>query len=165
MRDFRATCLNTAKLHACPVVSVPLGLAYGYCRETGEILIPRLSLDRLGQILLGGQRVGLRDIIRHEMAHALANCHPRLVRTRAFRRAFGAHHDAEWQDPPQFDPDGFLTEYACSAPYEDFAETVMVFTRHRGKVARYRHRKGLARKLAFVAGLPRRGRRLEIDFA
>ncbi|RMH05600.1 MAG: hypothetical protein D6702_00005 [Planctomycetota bacterium] len=165
VRDFRACGLNTASLQECQVVAIPFGSAYGYCRETGQILIPCVSLDRIWARITGGQRCTLRDIIRHEMGHALAACHTQLVQNCDFHRAFGAPHDTDRNEEPLFDWDEYLTEYACESPGEDFAETVMVYTRHRGRIDRYRHLRGVARKLAFIATLPRRIRRLGIELA
>lgn len=42
---------------------------------------------------------------------------------------FRAGEDDAWDEPPAFDPDAFVSEYAATAPKEDFAETFMVVLR------------------------------------
>jgi len=122
-----------SSLSEVEVFLVPWGTAHGwqFYRDTGEIHIPSVSLSRL-QDLWNGNYTSLRDILRHEYAHAVADTHRGLIRSRQFREAFGAAHDSkiEWE----FDPLFHVTEYAASCPMEDFAETFMCFLRHRGRL-------------------------------
>lgn len=168
--DFRAVGLNTSDLHGCEVVCVPFGWHWGWAWDTGEIEIPRLALPRLAQLFLPEvEAVSLRDIIRHEMAHALAFCHPHLVRRGGvFVRTFGGSHDLdEWPEgkEPEYDRDNFVSEYATTSPCEDFAETVMVYTRHQGRMGRYRKRAGLWKKLLYVMAIAQQIRTERIPLA
>ena len=43
-----------------------------------------------------------------------------------------------------------ITDYATKSPAEDFADTVMVYTRHRGRVERYAGRDGVMEGFEFV---------------
>jgi len=116
---------------------VLFGSAYGWhwYGSTGEIHIPRVSLSRLSHLWNGGY-TSLRDVLRHEFAHAIADTHRGLLRSSYFSDAFGAAHhwDFEWE----YDPEHHISEYAASAPAEDFAETFMLYLRHNGVLpARY----------------------------
>jgi hypothetical protein len=97
--------------------------AYG-C-DPGHIYIPKWVLKPDAR----QNRGSLRDVLRHEFAHALAFHHPGLIRRpRAFLAAFEARYDEAWTEPPT-DPVDFVTEYAMTGPDEDFAETFMVWLR------------------------------------
>jgi hypothetical protein len=157
--DFRACGLYTAAMDRVPVRLTLAGSAYGWCLHDGSrIDIPALSLARLGE-LFGRPRVALADVVRHELAHALAFLHPELVAGRRFAQVFGGHHDDEWDAPPRYRRAHFVSEYATSSPCEDFAETVMVYTRHRGRVRSYARRPGVHRAFEYVTALGRRLRR------
>ncbi len=149
--DFRACGLYTDALHEVPVFLVPVGVAYGWCSATSEICIPAVSLMRLGEIWW--PRVALRDVVRHEMAHALANLYEDVVDTHGFSKVFGGGYWHTWARPPVFDPSTFVSPYATKSPAEDFAESIMVVTKYRGLVERYAKRHGVMRKLRFVQGL------------
>ncbi len=116
---------------------VPVGLAHGWqwYGGTGEINIPCVSLSRLSHLWTGGY-TSLRDVLRHEFAHAIADTHRGLFRSAFFSDSFGAAHhwDFEWE----YDPEHHVSEYAATAPAEDFAETFMLYLRH-GGVLRARH--------------------------
>lgn len=109
----------------------------------GVIYIPRNCPARAhvpGQTIL--------DTMRHEFAHAWAAHDPVFFRKRWFRAAFGDGYFDEW-DPPTFDRSSFASNYACTRPREDFAETFMLFLRSRS-LARFRTRPGLYAKLRAV---------------
>jgi hypothetical protein len=84
------------------------------------------------------------------LAHALAAVHLDVVDGPRFEDVFGAGYDDEWDERPEFDPQLFITDYATKSPAEDFAETVMVYTRHRGQVARYARRDGVMEGFEYV---------------
>jgi hypothetical protein len=63
---------------------------------------------------------------------------------------FGARYNDECEQRPEFDPELFITEYATKSPAGDFAEMVMVYTRHRGRVERYAGREGVMEGFEFV---------------
>lgn len=92
----------------------------------------------------------LVDVLRHEYGHAWAWLDAEHVDGPWFRDAFGARYADEWDDAPEFDAVEFISEYATTAPYEDFAETFMVFVRCRRSLERFRRRPGVYRKLKAV---------------
>lgn len=109
----------------------------------GVIYIPRNCPARAhvpGETIL--------DTMRHEFAHAWAAHDPSFFRKRWFRAAFGHGYFDEW-DPPSFDRSSFASNYACTRPREDFAETFMIFLRSRS-LARFHTRPGLYAKLRAV---------------
>ncbi len=152
--DFYTCGLYATSLNEVPVRLTHWGDAYGYCTDTGEIEIPAWSWSRLREERDGGA-CSLEDVVRHELAHALAHRHMPLVDTPAFAETFGAAYWDEWADEVDFDPREYVTAYATSAPCEDFAETVMVFARLRGRVSRYASRRGVMRGFRYVAALAR----------
>lgn len=73
------------------VYLVSFGSAYGwqYYGSSGDIHIPCVSAVRLGDLLFGRACTSLRDVLRHEYAHAVADLHRGLIRSRRFTEAFG----------------------------------------------------------------------------
>lgn len=93
----------------------------------------------------------LVDVIRHEFGHAWAWRDPAFFRKPWFRQAFGAAYTEErWEEPDEFDPDLYVSEYACQQAKEDFAETFMVYLRHRRNLSRFKARAGVMAKLRAV---------------
>ena len=138
-----------AHIQAVATYLVPLGVAYGwhYYGSTGDINIPRVSFSRLSHLWRGGY-TSLRDVLRHEFAHAVADTHRGLFRSAFFSDSFGAAHhwDFEWE----YDPEHHVSEYAATAPAEDFAETFMLYVRYGGTLPP-RHATGpLRRKWKFI---------------
>ncbi len=137
--------------------------AYGYYEPDGPgvILLSRVTLARRGEYLGRSPWTSVRDVLRHEYAHALVHHHPACVAAPVFPRVFGALVDAPGPVGP-WHPDLHATPYAATSAGEDFAETVMVYLRGAPPV-----RQGatvLRRKLGYVAGIgarapARRGRR------
>ncbi len=119
------------RVQAVDTYLVPLGFAHGWqwYGSTGDISIPCVSFSRLSHIWRGGY-TSLRDVLRHEFAHAIADTHRGLFRSTFFSDSFdAAHHwDFEWE----YDPEHHVSEYAATAPAEDFAETFMLYLRHNG---------------------------------
>jgi hypothetical protein len=91
----------------------------------------------------------LRDTVRHEFGHAWAWYDREFFEKPWFARAFGAEYADGWEQPA-FDRADFVSEYACTAPKEDFAETFMVFLRARRSLHRYEGRAGVYAKLRAV---------------
>lgn len=111
--------------------------AYGYHNFGGDgaICIPWISLSKLLDLYRGKQN-SLRDVLRHEYGHAVADTHRGLIRSRKFSLTFGASHDSD--DKWEFDPYFHVTEYAAKSASEDFAEVFYLFVKHKGKLpARY----------------------------
>lgn len=151
-RDFKSCGLYTRALERVPVRLTGAGEAYGYFSERGEIEIPAWSWSRLCEQHLG-RACSLEDVVRHELAHALADQHMHLIDTPRFADVFGAAYWDEWLEDVRFDPVHYVTEYATTAPCEDYAETVMVYARHRGRVSRFAARRGVMRAFRWVADL------------
>lgn len=133
---------------------VIFGFAYGWqwYGSTGEINIPRVSLSRLFHIWNGGY-TSLRDVLRHEFAHAIADTHRGLFRSSYFSEAFGAAH--HWDFGWEHDPEHHVSEYAATAPAEDFAETFMFFLRHNGVLPPRLKTAAIMRKWRFIQRLSR----------
>ena len=144
---------------------VPFSLrCYGWQSygSTGDINIPRVSLARVGDKVLRRPRIALRDILRHEWAHALADTHRGLIRSQRFSSTFGASHDrmnavADWN------PRHHVSKYAATNPGEDFAEVFMLWVKHGGRIpSRYCDTEGVQQRWRFVdelAGAVRAGKR------
>jgi hypothetical protein len=140
------------RLAAIPVSLVPCSRYYGWQAygTTGEIGIPAVSVCRIRD-WWRGDYVSLRDVLRHEYAHAIAHVWPGLIRSRRFKAAFGASHKSEISTP--FDPDLHISEYAATSPSEDFAETFMYFLRDKGCLRPWNNTPVLRRKWRFIQQL------------
>lgn len=114
--------------------------------HAGNIYIPQWGLSHGPW---GQDRGSLRDIIRHEYAHALAWHHPAMIRqSRRFAAAFGGRYD---DAKPVVGPDAaFVSEYARTCPKEDFAETFMVYVRRMGQRPDWLQHRRLNRKWAYI---------------
>jgi len=132
------------------------GMAYGYqmYNGSGEILIPAISLARLGEKLMKQKRVALRDILRHEFAHAYAHTHPEKVNKQTFERVFGGPHTLDTRLAQDFDPSRHVSEYAATMPMEDFAEVFMLYVKHKGLLPATLDTPAIRKKWNFVAALP-----------
>lgn len=139
-------------LQKVDVFLVPFGKAYGwqYYGTTGEIHIPAISFSKLKDVW-NGNYTSLRDVLRHEYGHAVADTHRGLMRSLQFTRAFGASQGAsiEWE----FDPEFHVSEYAATSPLEDFAETFMFFLRHGGKLPSSLRTPAIQAKWTFIRKL------------
>lgn len=139
-------------IQAVDVYLVTFGSAYGwhYYGTSGDIHIPAISFSKLTAVF-GHPYTSLRDILRHEYAHAVADTHRGLFRSSRFSDAFGASHDSsiEWE----FDPSFHLTEYAATSPSEDFAETFMFYVRYGGVLPLRLRTAAINRKWAFIRRL------------
>lgn len=142
--------LWNARLAKVDVYLTWFGTAYGWqlYRGSGHIGIPALSLSRVNEMIFGGARMTLRDLLRHEYGHAVADTNRGLIRSRLFADAFGTPHDSEI--PSDHSEVEHVTEYAATNSSEDFAEVFMFYLKHGGKIpTRYKTRK-IERKWQFV---------------
>ena len=156
--NYAVTCeldahgLFDERVQAIDTHLVVFGTAYGWhwYGSTGDINIPRVSLARLSHIFKGGY-TSLRDVLRHEFAHAIADTHRGLLRSAFFSDSFGAAHhwDFEWE----YDPEHHVSEYAATAPAEDFAETFMLYLRHGGALPAGHASTSIKRKWRFIKRL------------
>ena len=96
------------------------------------------------------------DVIRHEFGHALADRFRKLFRGAIFKEAFGGGYGEkkvfdgyEWER-------GCVSAYAATSTREDFAETFMLYMKHKGKLpARYRGKRAVEKKWKAVARIIR----------
>ena len=148
----------------------PLGLfsartlfnsAYGFfdpSSRSGAINIPSISLSTRGDLLAARAYVSLRDILRHEFAHAIEHHHRGLIHTSRFEDAFGSAHDDH--EEVEFDPATLVSEYAATCVgQEDFAETFMMFVKHGGELPPRFDTRTIRRKWRFIADLGKAVRR------
>jgi hypothetical protein len=131
--ELEALGFYDALVQGIDVYLVPFGLAYGwqFYGTTGVISIPAVSFSRLWE-LMGGVYTSLRDVLRHEYGHAIADTHRGLLRSRRFADAFGSHHT--WDFAWEYDPCFHVTVYAATSPAEDFAEVFMQYLKYGGKI-------------------------------
>ena len=87
---------------------------------------------------------GRRD--PHEYAHALEDVRWREFTGRAFHRAYGT--------PYEYHPELYVSRYAAKNSSEDFAETFMLYLKHRGRLPkRFRSSKTIKKKWRFIRRL------------
>jgi hypothetical protein len=84
-----------------------------------------------------GTKANALDVLRHEFAHAIADFYPRAVsRGGTFRAAFGGacgSRPAERRGVEGWE-ERYVSEYATKSTEEDFAETFMLFVKHKGRI-------------------------------
>ncbi|MFY8217043.1 MAG: hypothetical protein ACOVMP_10645, partial [Chthoniobacterales bacterium] len=109
-----------------------------------------ISLSRLGD-LWHRRKTCLKDVLRHEFGHAVADTHRGLIRSRKFREAFGAPHtwDVQWT----YDAWHHVSEYAATAPAEDFAEVFMMYLQFGGKLPAHFKTQAIRNKWKFIREL------------
>lgn len=139
----------SAKLARVSTRQTPFGFAYGwqYYRGCGDIVVPRISVVRLWD-RFWGTAIPLRDVLRHEYAHAVADSHRSLVRGKTFRCVFGGDHDSEtWFE---YDVDSHVSVYASSRVCEDFAEVFMYYMKFKGRLPTRFDTPQIARKWNYI---------------
>ena len=128
-------------------------LAWWLGWEGGNIYIPSLRLASLSGLFGYSEYFSLRNVLRHEYAHAVAHQHPGLIkRSGEFTRVFGGRYDSRGR-VEDYSPLKHVSTYAATMPQEDFAETFAHFVKSKGDVARYFHRPGVFMKMCFVGKL------------
>ena len=96
------------------------------------------------------------DVIRHEFGHALADRFGKLFRGGIFKEAFGANYGEKKVFDGEDWSDEHVSEYASSMTQEDFAETFMLYLKHKGRMpVRYRGKRVVAKKWKAVARIVR----------
>lgn len=133
-RELKAFGCFTTEVANLNVYQTSVSIAYGYQQyhESGDIVIPRVSVSRLWDNFFGGDYVSIRDIIRHEYAHGIAHCHPKMVSIVSFDKTFQGDHD--FGKGSGYDEEHHVSSYASKNPCEDFAEVFMYFVKYRGKI-------------------------------
>ena len=131
-----------------------------YQPATKEIEFPSvyLPIQALWRDL--GMKANALDVIRHEFGYALADLYPEtLKKGGVFRNAFGGTYGegpAEERGVDGWEV-RYVSEYATSATQEDFAETFMLFVKHKGKIpAKFAKKPAIAKKWEAVAEICRR---------
>jgi hypothetical protein len=100
------------------------------------------------------------DILRHEFGHALATLYPRALSDGGlFVEAFGAKYGPK--PAPEIDQANWefdcVSEYAADQTREDFAETFMLFVKHKGKLpSKFRGKPAIKKKWAAVREIVKR---------
>jgi len=152
-REYEKLGLIDHKLDGVEVYLVPLGVAYGWkwSGKKGWIDIPRVSIHRVAGLMFHGKTVSLRDVMRHEMAHGLADTHRALIRSRKYRENFVYPYDDNYRQI--YDPKFHVSEYAAKDSAEDFAETVMWYVKSKGVVPKRWVGSGIHAKYEFIREL------------
>lgn len=148
--------VNYSYLTVAPIAALTgyMGL---YQPETKEIEFPsvHLPIEALWKDL--GTKANALDVFRHEFGHALADLYPgALKKDGTFRAAFGGSYGEEPAEERGVDgwEERYVSEYATSATQEDFAETFMLFVKHKGKIpARFARKSAIRRKWNAVAAI------------
>ena len=87
------------------------------------------------------------DVVRHEFGHALADRFGKLFRGGIFKEAFGASYGEKKVFSGEDWSDEHVSEYASSMTQEDFAETFMLYLKHKGRMpAKFRGKRVIAKK-------------------
>ena len=156
-RELKAYGCWTEQVSNLPIYQIPFSLCYGYQRYkiSGAIVIPKVSLSRMWDNFSGEKYVSIRDIIRHEYAHGIAHCHPTLIKSATFKKAFRGCHETGNSIP--YDPGVHVSSYAATNPCEDFAEVFMYFLKHNGKIPKaFSGLPAIERKWNFVRSMCRK---------
>lgn len=149
------------RLSTCQVYLGLVSTTYGYQwfgdrddgRHCGDIVLPRVSLSRWGEFFQDRPATSSLDVLRHEYGHAYADVNRRRIETRNFEKAFGFPH--EWWDyaEVEYDPYHHVTEYAATAPGEDFAEVFWLYLKYKGTLPRRFDTPPIRKKWEFVEKL------------
>lgn len=123
---------------------------YQYYGGDGSICIPRISVSVLID-RLNGVVTSLKDVLRHEYAHAVADTHRGLMRSRRFSEVFGGPHG--WDGEQDYDSKSHVTAYAASATGEDFAEVFYLFLKHQGRLPKRLNTPAISAKWQFLEEL------------
>jgi hypothetical protein len=137
---------------------------YGFfdpAHESGEINIPSVSLAVLRDLFTARAYVSLRDVLRHEYAHAVEHHHGGLIHSDRFEDAFGVAHDEH--GAADFDPEHYVSPYAASCvAQEDYAETFMMFVKYQGRLPSRFDTRTIRRKWRFISDLGKAIRRKRV---
>lgn len=96
------------------------------------------------------------DVLRHEFGHALADRYAKFFRGGIFKAAFGASYGAKKVFEGEDWESEYVSKYATTATQEDFAETFMLYMKHKGKLpTRYRGKRAIVKKWKTVGRIIR----------
>jgi hypothetical protein len=142
----------------CSIPQITLPSALGFFINEATILDPILGYQ-VGNIyipqwvIMHGiwkNRGSLRDVVRHEYAHAVEYHYPMLTtRSKRFKTAFSGPYPGDYDEVGNF----YVSKYASTQQTEDFAETFMIFVRHGGKIPNKLKTTQIKHKWKFIAEL------------
>ena len=136
-----------------PVECVIRGAEGLWKKNLNAIVFPRFYFA-------GGEKDSDIDVLRHEFGHALADLYPgALKKGGLFRAAFGGPYGEDPAEECVADGwgDRYVSEYATSMTQEDFAETFMLFMKHKGKIpAKFAKKPAIRKKWKAVAEIVKR---------
>ena len=96
------------------------------------------------------------DVLRHEFGHALADRFKKFFCGGVFKEAFGASYGTKKVFAGGDWTNEYVTEYATTATQEDFAETFMLYMKHKGKMpVRYSGKRAIEKKWKTVGRIIR----------
>lgn len=131
-----------------------------YQPETKMIEFPSVYLPIAALWQDIGTKANALDVLRHEFGHALADLYPgALKKGGTFRAAFGGSYGEDPAEARGVDgwDERYVSEYATSATQEDFAETFMLFVKHKGKIpAKFARKPAVRKKWKAVAEIVKR---------
>ena len=131
-----------------------------YDPDSKDITFPSVYLPIMALWRDLGVKANALDVIRHEFGHALADLYPgALKKGGLFRAAFGGTYGENPAEECVADGwgDRYVSEYATSMTQEDFAETFMLFVKHKGKIpAKYAKKPVIRKKWKAVAEIVKR---------
>jgi hypothetical protein len=132
-REFKKLGFARKKLMNTKIVRthIPSIRKRGYFTSEGVIYIPVLQ-----------QKKGIKDVLRHEYAHALLFHYPKIKGIERF--ALFGHTKNQ---------DDYISHYAMTNPEEDFCETFMAYIKHKGKLPYKRASSRLKHKWSFITSL------------
>ena len=166
--------LDQIELYTISKLTSFMSRAHGFVFDSGTGLFYKLIGFEEGSIYIAtGKQTSLldksytiADVIRHEYAHAWYWLDPKFVDGPWFKKAFGQTYEEgttpvseeDWlyydNNLGQFKSDGYandyVTPYAMTASYEDFAETFRFYIRNRKSLARFKSRTGVYKKLIAI---------------
>ena len=131
-----------------------------YQPETKEIEFPSVYLPIASLWKDLGAKANALDVFRHEFGHALADLYPgALKKGGVFRAAFGGSYGETPAEERGIDgwEERYISEYATKSTEEDFAETFMLFVKHKGKIpAKFARKPAIRKKWKAVAEIVKR---------
>ena len=131
-----------------------------YNRRKKTITFPSLYLPIASLCMDLCAKAPAVDVLRHEFAHAIADLYPKAVsRGGTFRTAFGGDcgdNPSEYSKLPEWNS-AFVSAYAKKSTEEDFAETFMLYVKHKRKIpAKFAKNPAIRKKWKAVDEIVRR---------
>jgi len=155
----RMDSVDATYLTVAPISAVAGYMGF-YQPATQTIEFPSVYLPFQALWMKLPAKAGALDVFRHEFGHALADLYPKaLSKGGVFRAAFGGSYGEDPAEERGVDgwEERYVSEYATSATQEDFAETFMLFVKHKGKIpARFARKPAIRKKWKAVEEIVKR---------